>query len=120
MAAAGAKGRTGAVEGVEAGDGAAPAAVPGAEAPAVAGGAAVVVVVGAEAGVGLGRAGAGTGERMAVVSGGLGRGEGFWAFGPGDAGAAEVVGLFINCLIRSTVAGSRLASALTLTSSPQR
>jgi hypothetical protein len=92
---------------------------PGAEAPAVA----VVgtVAVGAdEAGAGaggeLGRAGAVAVELMAVVSEGLGRGEGIAA--AGAAGAA--VGFFINCLIRSTIAGSRLASALTLTSSPQR
>jgi hypothetical protein len=87
---------------------------PGAEAPAVAVVGAVAVdadEAGAGAGGELGPAGTVAVELMAVVSEGLG--QGFAA-----AGAAVV--FFINCLIRSTIAGSRLASALTLTSSPQR
>jgi hypothetical protein len=58
---------------------------------------------------------------MAVVSGGLERsgGAGFTAGGVWAWGSDGVVpGAFINCLIRSTIEGSRLARALTLTSSP--
>jgi len=75
-------------------------------------------------GAGLGRGAVGAVERIAVVSegleltggGGLATvGDGGWAWG-GDTDVDP--GAFINCLIRSTVEGSRLARALTLTSSP--
>lgn len=70
------------------------------------------------AGLGPGRVAVRAVAPMADVSEGLGLGEGVAAGAAPDAAAAG--GFFINCLIRSTIVESRLASALTLTSSPQR
>ena len=71
-----------------------------------------------------GRGAVGAVERMGGVSGGLGRDGRSGLRGrrrPGGCGGGERAaspGACINCLIRSTIDGSRLARALTLTSSP--
>ncbi len=69
-------------------------------------------------GLGPGRVAVRAVAPMMGVSEGLGLGEGLVVGALRDV--ASSAGFFINCLIRSTIAESRLARALTLTSSPQR
>jgi hypothetical protein len=73
-------------------------------------------------GLGPGRVAAGAVARMAGISEGLGLrlGEGSAGGAATGVAGAMVVGFVIKCLIRSTIDGSKLARALTLTSSPQR